>query len=303
MSPLSCSATSVDADEPLAGSAPAAEAWVIVEQHGAYGTKALTESGLPPAIGAELGTWAEHGVKVLLARPTGRHSQQHGERRVWIAHARSSAGVSTVVDDLADLVRLDPRALAAGALPDWPAITEPTLFLCTNGRRDQCCAIRGRAVLDGCRDRAVWECSHLGGHRFAATGVLLPWSYVVGRVESPGQLADLMAAARRGDVLPHTMRGRSHLTPAEQAAEIAVREHADMGRVGDITGVHTVAPARRTGSDGADIVVRVELRAGPRWLVTLRPRAIPTRAESCGAEPVTGSAPAVITIEATEAGI
>ena len=37
-----------------------------------------------------------------------------------------------------------------------------------------------------------------------------------------------MSAARRGRVVPETLRGRSCLSPAAQAAEVALRREADV---------------------------------------------------------------------------
>ncbi|HEU5385864.1 MAG TPA: sucrase ferredoxin [Streptosporangiaceae bacterium] len=48
-------------------------------------------------------------------------------------------------------------------------------LVCTNGKRDRCCAVRGRPVAAAIADATgwdTWESSHLGGHRFAATALL-----------------------------------------------------------------------------------------------------------------------------------
>lgn len=269
----------------------------MIEQHGPFGAKALTESGLPESIGERLSAWSDHGVKVLLARPTGRHAHRDGARRVWVAHARSGRCVGTTVSDLRDVTALDPRVLAGGMLPDWPDVTEPMLFVCTNGRRDQCCALQGRAVLAGCDDEAVWECSHVGGHRFAATAVMLPWGYVLGRLDGAGQLAEVVAAARRGRLVPGTVRGRSCQSPSAQAAELAVRHAADLPVIADIV---AVTGAGGQGQPEAEDEVTVEVRAGPRWRVTLRRIAVPDGPESCGGEPVAGSAVQVVSIGPAE---
>ena len=62
-------------------------------------------------------------------------------------------------------------------------MTEPLLFLCTNGGRDRCCALFGRGLFDELADPRVWECSHLSGHRFAPTAVRLPDLTVFGRLD------------------------------------------------------------------------------------------------------------------------
>ena len=219
----SCSESAAQAGEPLAGTAPLASVWLVIEQHGSYGAKALLESGLPVAVGAGLSGSAWSGVKVILARPSGRHigDRQPAKTRVWIAHPASGQLVSTLLGDSAELLALDPQALIAGELPSWdPA--NPQLFVCTNGKRDVCCARWGRRALAEVEDLAVWECSHLGGHRFAATGVLLPWGYVYGRLDGDSVRA-VMASARAGHIRLTDARGRSCLSPAAQCADLHLR--------------------------------------------------------------------------------
>jgi hypothetical protein len=51
---------------------------------------------------------------------------------------------------------------------------EPIYLVCTHGRHDACCAVRGRpvaAALAAAYPERTWECSHIGGDRFAANVV------------------------------------------------------------------------------------------------------------------------------------
>jgi hypothetical protein len=70
----------------------------------------------------------------------------------------------------------------------------------------------------------VWQTTHLGGHRFAPTLVVLPQGLCYGRVEE-GEVAALAAAVRQGEVFRlDRLRGRTALSRPEQMAEILVRE-------------------------------------------------------------------------------
>ena len=104
------------------------------------------------------------------------------------------------------------------------------VLICGHGRRDVCCGSRGVALaagLDGLLgpDVRVWRTSHTGGHRFAATGIVLPegtlWAWLD---------RDLLAriVGRRGpatEVLAF-YRGCAGLgSPAVQALERAVLAH------------------------------------------------------------------------------
>ena len=57
----------------------------------------------------------------------------------------------------------------------------------------------------------VWECSHLGGDRFAANALVLPHGFYYGQV--PGDGADLVAAHSRGQVALPWLRGRAGVPP------------------------------------------------------------------------------------------
>ena len=142
-----------------------------------------------------------------------------------------------LVSDPAELLALPWAALAAGeeqavraALPKLAPCPSPILFVCTNGKRDQCCAVRGRKVAAyaaGQRGEAVWECTHTGGHRYAPTGVVLPYGAMYARLDGPLAVAALDAAGTGRlpaglDVARH-LRGLAHLDPWAQAADAAVR--------------------------------------------------------------------------------
>ncbi len=66
-----CATASRDLDEPLAGTAATARTWLLVEQPGPWGAKALTSSHLDPEVGSALERAAEGtGVRVaLIAAP------------------------------------------------------------------------------------------------------------------------------------------------------------------------------------------------------------------------------------------
>ena len=78
-------------------------------------------------------------------------------------------------------------------------MTDPIFLVCTNGKRDACCALRGRALMTAlAADHAerIWECTHLGGHRFAGNLVCLPDGIIYGRVSADDgpRLADAYLA-------------------------------------------------------------------------------------------------------------
>lgn len=224
-----CSTSSARLGEPLAGTAPFARRWLAIEQPGPWGPRALTESHLPPGLGKALGAKAEAaGVRIALIRRPGRHAErdEQAPRRVLLADTRPGRTTlwSWETADPATLLDLD-FDVPGKPEHDGP----PPLLVCTNARRDECCALAGRALAAwlaqdaGTDTEAVWESDHLGGHRFAPTAVVLPTGYLYGRLDGPAA-RELLRASAAGRVVLPGCRGRSTWSRAGQAAELAVRE-------------------------------------------------------------------------------
>jgi hypothetical protein len=85
----------------------------------------------------------------------------------------------------------------------------------------------------------VWECSHVGGDRFAANVVAMPHGLYYGRVTT-GSAADLVAAHERGEVLPDLLRGRTTILPAAQAAMAHARQVLGELRIDALTPAGTI---------------------------------------------------------------
>ena len=98
--------------------------------------------------------------------------------------------------------------------------------MCTNGRHDACCATFGRPLTRVLRQRAdgdnVWECSHIGGDRFAANLVILPEGLYFGRCDD-SSAEQVLDDYERGEIHLDHYRGRSALGFYEQAADFFVR--------------------------------------------------------------------------------
>jgi hypothetical protein len=135
------------------------------------------------------------------------------------------------------LVAGGAKVLLVRRIGDAPTSPERRYFVCTNGARDPCCAIRGPAVaqaLERARPGQVYECSHLGGHRFAANVLVLPDGLCFGRLDarSAPALADMLDAG----MLPlDHLRGRTAFEPEQQAAEILLRRELGLAGLADLT--------------------------------------------------------------------
>jgi hypothetical protein len=282
-----CAAVSLRLAEPLAATTPVATGWLVLEQPGPWGRAALTDSHLDLGVARELeDRLAGSGVRILLIRRPGPHPDRPARpRQVFLAHTAPGAAwlEGGLLDHPKDVLDLDLAALAAGRRTGFgTAPAAPPLLVCTNGRRDRCCALLGRGMAGGLADRhagRVWECSHLGGHRFAPTLLVLPAGTAYGRVDEV--LADrVAAAAAAGHVELAGYRGRSTWERPGQAAEIAVR-----GLLGE-TGADALSVARAVPGAPDRWTAAVSHADGGAWTVEIaRTVADVPRPESCGKEP------------------
>ena len=214
------------------------------------------------------------GVRVQLVRRPGRGGGAGTTVLAATVGADGAVAVgSTTLDDPADLLAPGPDAaldaLAAGRQP-LPTHDDPLWLVCTNGRRDVCCAKTGRPVAAALAERwpaATWETTHLGGHRFAGTLLAWPAGLCLGRLDA-ATAADACAAIESGGAPdPALVRGRAGLPVAVQAAVQAVVE-----RTGDAGARPLPADPAAPGdpaapADPADAGLVSVLAAGRRWRV------------------------------------
>ena len=173
-------------------------------------------------------------------------------------------------------------------LPDgdgdaWRLHPDPLVLVCTNGRHDACCATFGRPLARDLRQHPrrddVWECSHIGGDRFAANLVILPDGLYFGR-------CDTAAAERVIDHYQHgaihldNYRGRSVLGFYEQAAEYFVR------RALGLTSIHAVTAVRRVDATPGVFAIDLTMN-GTQRAVLVRV----ARSEAAAVTPLTCTGP------------
>ncbi|NYE36628.1 hypothetical protein F4692_001761 [Nocardioides cavernae] len=246
-----CSLASLDDDEPMAGTAPTDPEILLVECPGPWGRDALDDNRLPDAVRGHL---ASLDLKVLLLR---RYDGSAGPG-TRVLHAGATAdgfGVrGTVLDRPEDLLDLDVATL--------PAYDGPLWLVCTNGKRDLCCAELGRpaaGLLAQEWPEGTWETTHLGGHRFASTLLALPSGLTLGRLDTSTALAACQAVAR-GEVPLEHARGRAGRSGVEQARELHVLSGGDPAD--EVVAVPGPPRRQSCGDDKVKATTRYEVRAG-----------------------------------------
>jgi hypothetical protein len=245
-------------DLPYASAVPY-QRFLLLEVPGPWGSAALEDSRLEAGIAQRLATAAEASdIRVVLIRKPGRHPPAAADDRskalAW-AIVDTTAGNERVRRgfwrDPADLLDIDLSATAffrAGT----PGLRRLAL-VCTNGKRDQCCAIRGRpvaAAIDAASGWDTWECSHIGGHRFAATLLLLPYGDMFGQLD-PGSAQEALRLFDAGQLMLSHYRGR-----CGQPFPIQAALHAAAIRLGDCRRDAIRASSVRAAGDLWEIEVR-----------------------------------------------
>ena len=274
--PMRCSALAEQLGEPLAGTVDQRRRWLLLEDRSAWGTDAVDERFGPDAAA----TAKRLGLRLQLVRRHEGDPADDSVRRAMLVDTEAAAMAVRTVRGPGDL---DVEAVASVPLEEFGAhLTDPILLVCTNGRRDACCALRGRALTLALADEhgeRTWESTHLGGHRYAANLVCLPHGIVYGRVppSDGARLADLYLA---GQLDPEHLRGRSAWPAPAQVAEVELRRRLGLVGVDDL---------RLVTADVDDDVATVTL-AGPdaaeHWLKLRAERVEPPRATSCRADEV-----------------
>jgi len=237
--------------ELLAGSASRADRFVLVEFPTPWPHKAFDafSDGLRAGLSAACDATS---AKLLLIRRPGERTPEVRRWAVYDVKQRRSLWGNWATE--ADLGQLVDAAMSA---PSDRWSTDPVVLVCTHARHDACCGVRGRpvaAALAEARPDEVWECTHVGGHRFAANLVLPLDGTYYGRVEAE-TVADIVDAhVEKSEISADHVRGFSWMAPAAQA--VAVEAHRRWGPAGanDIEAASVVA----LGSDRW----RVELTCG-----------------------------------------
>jgi len=236
-----CAVGSRERDEPVTATASRVERWLLVEHRGAWGPESVPSSRMSKPVARAIAEHASRArARLLLIRRPGRPSAAEGR---WVYAADSRPGHERIlarrlVDD-AELLEL-VLPFGGGDRSGWSHVDGPLYLVCTHGRNDRCCALRGRpvahAVAAAHPDR-VWECSHVGGDRFAANVVVLPDGLYLGRVE-PEDAVGVLAELERGVLPAGLVRGRSSLPLPTQAAQQFAREATGRWGVGDLEATH-----------------------------------------------------------------
>ncbi|GAB92154.1 sucrase ferredoxin [Gordonia rhizosphera] len=266
-----CSDEAAGRDDPMYGTASAGYSWVLLELSGPWGPSVFLNSPtvIDPALGRAIVRRVESaGMRIVAIRRPGRRPSTR-RWRWFVVDARP--GEESIhhgeVDDPAGYLDLALDGTDGEVSPD------PLIAVCAHGKHDQCCAVRGRRVAAAIAAEFgdwTWECSHLGGDRFAATMLVLPHGLCYGRVDSHDDPAAIVRRYREGRLDDALLRGRTALPHAVQAAQHFARQAIGEDRIDALAPLdlrreeHTIR-VLLTGSAGPIEVVLAEHLSDPLY--------------------------------------
>jgi hypothetical protein len=223
MENLTSAETSRALNEALYGTIKPANLWFLLEYNGVYTDDAWGDARIPIDVKAKL-----EGVKksrsLLIRQPKQSNSI---DRRIslFVVNAAAEAPhyFHLLLEKYEDILDLDIEAVLAGKIS--PAETEPLYLVCTNGKRDICCSRYGVALYAALlryAEGSVWQCSHMGGHRFAGTMLCFPFALSYGflNAEDAPQVVD---SYKRETILLNKLRGNAIYSQPVQVAEYYLR--------------------------------------------------------------------------------
>ena len=277
MQQLPCSDVEV---EPLPGTAKPGSVYVLFEWPEAWPRDVMGDAALGEELTAKLAPMLEeHDATLLLIRHPTREGRNITDHHLYLVFADEAVTEVKHIDSPEELLELD---LSGPGRNDAERRERPLLLICTHAKRDRCCAVKGRPLLNELHARhpfgpgndVVWETSHIKGHRFAPTMLLLPWAYSFGRMNI--EAADAMLAdASEGLYFVPGNRGRGTLGPVEQVAELAVAAEVPGARYGQF----------EVAASGGDSALVTDTASGQVYEVQLEQRPVSGVVDSCGKPP------------------
>lgn len=215
----------------IVGTAPRGFTWVLIEYRGSWPANGFDGLDLEPGTKAVVFAAAQaERARVLLIRRHGRRTQEGPRRWAVLRYENSGAhrqlwGTWSSDEDLNDIA----AALRAPGDLGHP----PVVLVCTHGQHDTCCAVRGRPVGRALSERwpdQVWECTHVGGDRFAANVVIAPDGVYYGGLDAAASI-ETVENHLADRINAEYLRGYTDLLPAQQAAVAAMlRRYGPAGR-------------------------------------------------------------------------
>lgn len=217
-----CSAASRYFREQLAGTAANSSAFILIEHFNPFPGKVI-EAHFDKAWIQEMQALAkEYKGKALLIRNKKTNNKTCKITFVDCIKCRHFS----VETELENVTSIPLKKLIEDEHTHWE--TDTFFLICSNGKKDKCCSKFGYPVYKFFEsfnaDVKVWESSHVGGDRFAANVVVMPFGIYYGHV-AVEDVGHILVRTLLRKIYKNKFRGISHRSFFEQAIECHLREY------------------------------------------------------------------------------
>lgn len=252
---LFCSQRSRALGEQLFGTAKKTTIWLLLEYPYLWGRKAFEESDLPAQLKSHLSSFLDQVPysKLLLIKSQSAMFRDTINFIMVIGSEKQPRIYRFQIDSYLDLLDLElSNLLSEENVYSSHLSAGPIFLVCTNGKRDPCCAKYGLSVygqISAIKRQQAWQTTHLGGHRFASNVLCFPHGILYGRVDEDSA-THLIDAYAQGSILLDKYRGRACFDPQVQAADYYLRRQTRVMQI------------------DAYRLARVDLLSADRWRVS-----------------------------------
>ena len=227
-----CSILSKEAEEPLAGTAPFARHFIFITWPKKFWQYEALDSkgGFPEGLKNWMKINSEINGKISI-RLVSTPGLSYDKVQIFIYPGKYQYTNILPNEINAVLESYFQNGVSEAFSPT--KIIDDQIFVCTHGRHDKCCAKFGKELVDELRYHIlnkkmpiqIWDSSHLGGHRFAATCIDFPAGHAYGRI-SRGEVPNFLAKRKTNQIYGAAYRGSVFLSGIEQVAEAHAKRFA-----------------------------------------------------------------------------
>ena len=215
----------MNAGEELFATTPRVDVWFLLEYRGAWTDKAFLDSKIPEDVKKRLYLHLEKipNFRLQLIK---RNDNSGDTLKFYVAKSDELEPKLFEFDfkSYEELLGLDIYKILEG---NSHLREEPLFLVCTNGAYDKCCGKYGVSVyLEAAKNESgfmAWQTTHLGGHRFAANVLFLPYGIYYGRVRKEN-IDDFIKCSMIKNIDFAHYRGRSCYSKDVQAADYFLRK-------------------------------------------------------------------------------
>ena len=226
-----CSIASKESEEPIAGSAPFAEHFIFISWPKKFwGYEALeAKGGFPKGLKGWMKqnsqTYGKISIRLISSIETNNIiSNIYIYPGKYIYPNVNPINIPSILDLHFKRDLRDSNSLKK--------FKNDQIFICTHGRHDKCCSKYGQKLANKMRDYVdkqnlnldIWESSHLGGHRFAATLIDFPNGYSYGRMTSE-EIPNFFEFRNINKIYTPAYRGSVFLSELEKVAEAHLQHY------------------------------------------------------------------------------